>query len=317
MSERPPNQGSQPFGDAGDEDFPSPPRPEQIWPPPLAEEAADAVGKGEAEPIDLGWADHVERINDAIEEIGRIEEETPPIAAAPTTSESVRGAAAPPQVVRACHIRARSEAELGQLWSNIFLSIDPPSPKTIVVAAARRRDGATQIAAALAMIGAEANLEMQIALVDLNLRNPQLHKTLGISHQPALGDVLSGRASLDAAIQRVSVKGGGVLNVLVGGSAVEQPLGLLKSRQMKGLIARLKDRFDHVIFDVANASRHPDAQVLGAMADGVLLVVRAGDTPRETVSEVKKRLDLAGVRCLGLVLNQRSDPIPDLVYRMT
>ena len=51
--------------------------------------------------------------------------------------------------------------------------------------------------------------------------------------------------------------------------------------------------------------------------DGVAVIVaRAGQTPRETIGEAKKRLDNGGVKVLGLVLNQRTDPIPDALYQM-
>ncbi|MCA9255727.1 MAG: hypothetical protein KDA33_08805, partial [Phycisphaerales bacterium] len=83
------------------------------------------------------------------------------------------------------------------------------------------------------------------------------------------------------------------------------------------LIGQLRDRFDHTIFDIASADRHPDAQAVGKQTDGVLVVVNAGSTPRETVGEARKRLDLAGARCLGLVLNQRTDPIPAMLYNVT
>lgn len=113
------------------------------------------------------------------------------------------------------------------------------------------------------------------------------------------------------------LKNGNTLNVLAAGPLAEQPLGMLRSRQVKALLSQLRERFDHTIIDTASANAYPDAQVLGSQVDGALLVVRASETPRETVAEAKKRLDFAGVRCLGLVLNQRSDPIPSLLYRMT
>jgi capsular exopolysaccharide synthesis family protein len=199
----------------------------------------------------------------------------------------------------------------------VFFSTERAAPKGIIVTAAQRRDGATQIAISLAMVGAEASRERRVILVDFNLRNPGIAEILDIPREPGVSDVLDGRCSLDAAIQAVTLKNGNQLHVLPSGPGVEKPLGLLKSRQVQSLIARLVERYDHTIIDVTASNAHPDPQVLGAMVDGALLVVRAGETPRETVAEAKKRLDLAGVRCLGLVLNQRTDPIPGFVYRMT
>lgn len=303
MSDKPHNQG--PDFNSGDEDVSRPPKPEQIWPPPQPQPK-----RAEEEAIDLSW-EGVEKIDDAIEEMrnGGSSSSTvdvkPPASRVPSTGQLT------------CRVRPKSEGEMGQLWSNIFFSGDQAPPRAIIVTAANRGDGATQIAAGLAMIGALAHPELRIAVIDFNLRHPDLADQFDINAEPGLTDVLSGRVMLDKAMQVLAIEGGGALHVLPAGPVVEQPLGLLKSRQVKALVTRLKEKYDHVILDVANANNHPDPQVLGTMVDGALLVVESGRTPRETVSEVKKRLDLAGVHCLGLVLNQRSDPIPSLVYRMT
>lgn len=214
-------------------------------------------------------------------------------------------------------VRDQSEDELGQLWGNVFFSAEHPPPRGIIVTAARTGDGATQIAVGLSLIGAEASSERLVALVDFNLRNASIAKVLGIQAEPGLTDVLDGRCALETAMHRVQLKNGNALYVLPSGAPVDKPLGLLKSRQVQSLISQLQDRFDHTIIDVAAASEHPDPQVVGSLVDGALMVVRAGMTPRETVAEAKRRLDLAGVRWLGIVLNQRSDPIPGFLYRMT
>ncbi len=213
--------------------------------------------------------------------------------------------------------RKSAEGELAQLWTNVFFSGELEPPKTVVVAAARQGDGATQIAASLAMLGAESNPELSICLVDVNLRRPGVANILGIDSRPGVTDVLAGRAKLEEALQTVSLENGTTLTVLSAGPAADHPLSFIKSRQLKSLIGQLRERFDHTIFDIASADRHPDAQAVGMQTDGVLVVVNAGSTSRETVAEARKRLDLAGARCLGLVLNQRNDPIPAMLYNVT
>ncbi len=214
-------------------------------------------------------------------------------------------------------VREKAEGELGQLWGNVFFSSEQPPPRAIIVTAARRRDGATQIATSLAIVGAETGREHRIALIDFNLRNPGVAAALGLSDSPGLTDVLEGRVPLDEALRSLRLRNGNLLYVLTAGPLVDHPLGLLRSRQVQGLVAQLRDRFDHTIMDVTAANAHPDPQVVGAMVDGALLVACAGATPRETVAEARKRLDHVGVRCLGVVLNQRTHPIPGFVYRAT
>ncbi len=335
MSDKPENQG-QDFN--SDEAMDPSPKPEQIWPPPEPKpKAKSPAPKPAKEPevdldadlIDLDWDGGVEKIDDVIEEIRQLNGESPsaeefvdsspppPAVSMPSVSYEPAQTSRGPTGELGRRIRPKSEGELAQLWSNVFFSADQAPPRAVIVTAARRGDGATQIATGLAVLGAGANRELRVALVDFNLRQPGIADQLGISGEPGVTDVLSGGSSIDAAMQSLSIEGGGTLHVLPAGTLVDQPLGVIKSRQVKAVIARLKDRFDHVLIDVACAGNYPDAQVIGSMVDGALLVVRAGGTSRETVAEAKKRLDYAGVRCLGLVLNQRNDPIPGLLYRMT
>lgn len=238
-----------------------------------------------------------------------------------TTTTHVETRSTPPAQTRPNRATQRvqhaAEGELAQLWTNVFFSGELEPPKTVVVAAARQGDGATQIATSLAMLGAESNPELSIAIVDLNFRRPTVHTLVGATQYPGVTDVLTGRAKLAEAIQTIKLGNGANLYVVSSGPVADHPLSFVKSRQLKSLIGQLKDRFDHTIFDVASADRYPDAQSVGMQTNGVLLVVNAGSTPRETVAEARKRLDLAGARCLGLVLNQRTDPIPAMLYNMT
>ena len=215
-----------------------------------------------------------------------------------------------------CRVREESEGEISQIWSHVFFSAEHAPPRGIVVTAARRGDGATHIATSLAILGATSNRELRIALVDFNVRNAKIAELMGLKAAPGVTDVLEGRSTLEAALQAVMMPGGGELHVLTGGSTAAQPLALLRSRQLQSTLARLLDRYDHVIIDTPSINSFPDAKVVGQMIGGAVLVARSGQTPRETIGEAKKRLDNGGVKVLGLVLNQRTDPIPDALYQM-
>ncbi len=351
MSDKPENQESK---SPRSDDVGGPPAPEPIWPPPEGEPeptldapAPEAGGGAPSSPDeDLSWASEPSAPElPPSEPSPAPAEAAPPVAAgaeptvppgddyepepeeeyelppgppgAPETM--VAGTAmAPVAVTRvelSCRVRPDSEAEIGRLWGQVFFAVDHPSPKTVIVTAARRRDGSTQIATSLALVGAAADRELRIALIDFNLRNPRIAEMLGLRAEPGLSEVINGRSTLESAMQAIVLPNGNELHVLPAGAPVAQPLGLLKSRQVQATIHRIAERYDHAILDVTAANAHPDPQVVGALVDGAVLVARASETPRETVAAAKKRLDFAGVQCLGLVLNQRSDPVPGFIYR--
>lgn len=328
-----------------------PPEPTMLLKAPRVADLDDLTFSGDP---DLAWEDETEKISRAIDEIRHLDdtgeadqvetgtdfdEDEDDVVAIPSPQAEVRGIIAgtapvllkqtkapapqtrliePPRRTMggARRVNEAAERELAQLWSNLFFSGDRPAPRAVVVTAARSGDGTTQIASSLAMIGAETNPELRIALVDLNLRNPEIARLLGARSEPGIADILDGTVSVEQATQSIAVPGGRSLYVITAGKAPAHPLSLIKSRPMSALVARIAAQFDHTIFDVSSSDAFPDAQVIGSIVDGALLVVSGGSTPRETVAAAKKRLDLAHVKCLGLVLNQRSDPIPEALYRI-
>ncbi len=211
-------------------------------------------------------------------------------------------------------VRSSVRDELGQLWASIFFAPGRKSPKTLLVASAERREGATQLAAALGVVGAQSHRELKILLVDFNLHHPGLHKALDQSGGPGLAELVRGDLTLDEAAQPA---GPSNLLLLSAGRDLSQPLGLLRSERLKDVLAGFQDHtdVDHVIIDAGAANHHPEAQTLAGLLDGVILVTHAGETRRESVAEAKKRIEQNQGRLLGIVLNQRRFPIPGFLYK--
>ena len=204
--------------------------------------------------------------------------------------------------------------QLGQLWASIFFAPEPRSPKTLLVTSAERHEGATQIAASLAIIGVESHAELKVLLVDFNLHYPKLSRVMGMPSASGLGDALRAGTSVAPAVRDT---GHPNLKLLAAGETIDQPLGLLRSRGLRTVMEELQGypSADHVIIDSAAANLYPEAQTLAGLVDGVVLVTRAGETRREAVAEAKKRIEQNGGRLLGVVLNQRRYPIPGFLYR--
>ncbi len=211
-------------------------------------------------------------------------------------------------------VKRAAHQEIGQIWASIFFAPEAKTPKTLLVTSAERQEGATQIAAALAILGAQSNAELRVLLVDFNLHQPRLADVLDIQPTIGLAEVIRGEAKLDQAICDTGLPN---LGLLPAGQQVDRPLGLLRSERLRTIMEELRqnEQVDHVIIDTAAANGHPEAQTLAGLVDGVLLVTRAGVTRRESVAEAKKRIEQNQGRLLGVVLNQRRFPIPGFLYR--
>ena len=79
--------------------------------------------------------------------------------------------------------------------------------------------------------------------------------------------------------------------------------------------AEMRETFSYILVSAPALSREAEATFIGQLADGVVLIVEANQSRRETVRRAKEQLESAQVRLLGAVLDQRTFPIPDGLYR--
>lgn len=209
---------------------------------------------------------------------------------------------------RACSAKVTSRADdaIRQVWGTVFFSPERKAPQTVVVTSAEPREGVTEIACALGLVG---SVNRRIALVDFNFRRPRMGQLFGLSAGPGAAEVMAGQVDLPRALAKV----GDQLDVLQAGRTEKGVT--LHSEAVVDLLGQLTREHDHVIIDAPSASQEATAQSVGGLTDGVLLVARSGITRREAVAEAKKRIEMAQGRVLGVILNQRKYPIPGFLYR--
>ena len=180
----------------------------------------------------------------------------------------------------------------------VLFSVPGAPPKVILVTSARAGEGKTvaslNLAAALAEGGA------RVVLVDADLRHPRCHMALGVENDCGLADYLAGVGKLESVIRAVDAP---QLFLLPAGRPPANPVQLVSSMRMRQALARLRDSFDFVVLDTPPLLPVTDAVVLGREADGVVLVVKGHDTPRELVRQARDRLLLAGANFLGVMVN--------------
>jgi protein-tyrosine kinase len=176
--------------------------------------------------------------------------------------------------------------------------------KAILMTSPGRGDGKTVTAVNLAVTMAR-DLQRRVVIVDADMRSPGVHRLLGLPVGPGLADVLAGDASLEEVAIEVVDLG---LTVLPAGSSPQHPAELLGSAAMRRLMDQLRSTFDRIVVDTPPAAPLADVGVLSPLADGVLVVVRAGMTGRPELQRTLDTLDPA--RLLGLVLNNPGTAAP-------
>jgi len=172
-------------------------------------------------------------------------------------------------------------------------------PKTILVTSAFSGEGKSLIAINLA-ISIAIELNSYALLVDCDLRNPTLSRWFGLHDSRGLSDYLLERADLTDLLVKTQVD---KLSLLCGGSSQENPVELIGSKKMESLVEELKSRYHdrYIILDSSPVLATTEPNVLDEMVDGIILVVRAGETPRESVQQAIKLLKTEKI--IGVVLN--------------
>lgn len=180
-----------------------------------------------------------------------------------------------------------------------FLSVDHP-PRVITVTSSLPGEGKSTTSLNIALALAEA--DHSVVLVDGDLRRPTLHTNLDLVGQVGFSTVLSSRSSLSESLQNTRFPN---LTVLTAGAIPPNPSELLGSQAAKNLIEELRTKFDYVIIDSTPLLAVTDAAILGAAADGVLIVVRYGRTSVEQLQQAVDALNDVEAPLLGTVITQR------------
>lgn len=187
--------------------------------------------------------------------------------------------------------------------------------KTILITSATQEEGKTtfltNLGLALAQTGAKT------LLVSSDLRRPAIAKSFGMKEEPGLSEVITKSISLDEVIKDVSdimlgniglsrvleLPGIENIHILPSGRITPNPVEILASGNIQGVIDELKAKYDIILFDSPPLLPLADASLIAPKMDGVIIIYEAGKAPRSTLLRAKTQLESSGAKILGIILN--------------
>ena len=193
---------------------------------------------------------------------------------------------------------ALSEA-LRSLRTALQFATNEGTPKNILVTSSRPSEGKSTTSLSLARNF--AHLGKRVLLVDGDLRNPSLHRSLGAENASGLSTYLAGIAEAKDVIVECKQPN---LFFMPSGPLPPNPAELLDNPKMSALLAGAEEFFDLTIIDGPPVMGLADAPILSSIVAGTIVVVEAGSTRKVVVRTALKRLHFARARLLGLVLNK-------------
>jgi polysaccharide biosynthesis transport protein len=172
-------------------------------------------------------------------------------------------------------------------------------PSHLLVTSARPSEGKSTTALALAQNF--SRLGLRTLLIDSDLRNPSIHKMIGLQNTKGLVNLLTGSAPIGELLQSTGEPN---LLFLPCGPLPPNPAELLAGTRLRAILKDLTEEFDQVIIDGPPVMGLADAPLLASAASGTVLVIAAGSTRRGLARAAIRRLQVSQARVLGAVLTK-------------
>jgi polysaccharide biosynthesis transport protein len=182
-------------------------------------------------------------------------------------------------------------------------------PKMLLVTSSQAGEGKTTTAVNIAVTLSQTG--EKVILLDCDMRNPRVHRILGLENMNGMSTFLSGNSDLSSMIQQSEIPN---LFAVSAGRIPPNPAELLGSPRMKQGLALLDEYFDHVVIDSPPVLSVTDARIISSLVDGVVLVIKGGETPKEAVQRTKRLLHEVHAHVIGTLLNNVDVRSADYYY---
>jgi capsular exopolysaccharide synthesis family protein len=208
------------------------------------------------------------------------------------------------RLVTVAHFHSSGAESYRTLRTNLIFSQAANTLKRVVVSSASPGEGKSTTVCNLAVTFAQQGV--RVLLIDCDLRRPTQHEVFGLPREPGLTQAVLGHNKAMEIVRSTAVEN---LFVVSAGTLPPNPSELLGSERMERVLTEYGEMFDLVLIDTSPVLLAPDAAILGAGADGVLLVVRAGFTEVPAARQAAQQFATVGARVIGAVLNDPDDVV--------
>jgi capsular exopolysaccharide synthesis family protein len=176
------------------------------------------------------------------------------------------------------------------------------SIKTILITSPVSGDGKSTLVSNLAIAMACAG--QKTLILDADFRKPTQHLIFRLNpRERCLSDVFAGTLALGAAVQPTGIE---TLHVLTCGYQIANPAEVLHSPQFAHLLTCLTEVYDRIVIDAPPVTVVTDAQILGALCDATVLVLRADKSVRKVAQHAIDPASV-GAHLLGVVVNEATN----------
>ena len=179
-----------------------------------------------------------------------------------------------------------------------FANIDKEL-KTILFTSSQQNEGKSTVISNTAYSFSQLE-NKKVLIMDLDLRNPSIHRIFERSNTYGIMDILKDNKELDKCIHKIDAN----LHILPVGTIPPNPTEVLSSKKMREFLTNIKEEYDFVFVDAPPAGVVSDAVIISAYVDGVMFVIGANETDISYAEIAIDNLRKAEANILGSVLNK-------------
>ena len=190
-----------------------------------------------------------------------------------------------------------SEAYRG-IRTNLLFSTAGAAPQVILVTSPGPREGKTMTTSNIAITMAQSG--SRVVIIDCDLRRPKVHKIFDLARDRGMTNLLVGTDGIEKTVMHSQIPN---LDLIPSGPLPPNPSEMLGSEKMADLIEVLRNHYTRILIDSPPITAVADAMILSKYVDGVVVVIRAGQTVREVAKNSVNQLLGVGANILGGILN--------------
>ena len=203
------------------------------------------------------------------------------------------------------HLESPLATEYRRLLQNLR-RIDARSElKSVLLTSSVVGEGKSTISSLLAITAARKG--QRTVLVDCDIRRPALHRLFRLERARGLVEVLGEGVSYKDVVKKTSLEN---LDIITAGKVTAHPSELFNTASIDALVRELKFYYDLLIMDSPPVLPVSDPMMLAQSVDGVILVIKAGETAREIVLRSVEIMRSNRTNILGVVLNNARNRLP-------
>jgi Mrp family chromosome partitioning ATPase len=200
--------------------------------------------------------------------------------------------------------------ESTKLVQRLFLTLEGTAPRVVTFAAVDSGNGCNLLCASAARVLAES-IPGSVCLVEADFRAPSLAHN-GVSNGCGLADALREEGPVRTWAKPIGPEN---LWLISSGTIAEDSLSRFNGDRMLHRLRELRGEFNYLVIAAPPLNAYADGMVLGRLSDGVVLVLEANATRREAALRITESLRSSKITVLGAVLNNRTFPIPEVLYK--